>query len=758
HVALGAEDSREVALTNSGASDTVVRTIAFRTTSGSDDDFRVEIGGQTVSGTDGPGPHAVALTVAAGAEVLIPVTFAPEASLTNSVDLIFETDLATHEVGLLATGGEGPDDPFLHVVIDAPQVVVDHDGDGSATVALRGGESHTHEPGRNLDAHVWSVDGAIVAMSVSASVDLGIGEHEISLSIFDDAEPAKTLSDTMTVKVVAADAVPGVLALYHDAGNGGDPLALIDTVPATADHGEILATTTVDAADGTIGSSPFGPDRGVLLRMLGTFAVPADGIYEIVASGGDHRLFVNGARVIGPMALAARAHTFEARFALDEAVDLPASIFFGPLGGTLAPIDADTLTHDESRLVPVINSMTTGGAEAGGQPVLITGIGFFPAASVSVTWGDQTLLPPAITVTPTTISLTSPPGVGTMNVVVSTPAGTSNQVNFQYDDSGPPPILFATTQLDSLADPTQAAWGPDGRLYVASTQGTITAYTFDDDYQIVGTAVIDVLVGTETSDILGLAFDPLAAPGQVAVYVSHTRIFAKGGACNFSGSFDYIGRISRITGPDFDTVEPVVTGLPTSNHDHAVNGLAFDSDGNLLVAVGGNTNAGIEACAFGAVPESPLSGAILEVELARPGFDGAIVHVDRDNGLPLPDQLAGDRAELAHGTDIRVRAPGFRNSFDLVFTTAGRVYSTDNGPDFNLGPASTGAQTQGPDPADIDSLGLAVEDGYHGHPNRNRGRMDPRQNVYRGTTDTTAPGELETPVATFQSSVDGIDE
>ena len=47
--------------------------------------------------------------------------------------------------------------------------------------------------------------------------------------------------------------------------------------------------------------------------------------------------------------------------------------------------------------------------------------------------------------------------------------------------------------------------------------------------------------------------------------------------------------------------------LPVSNHDHGVNGITFDNNGDLYVSVGGNTNAGVEHCNLGELPESPLT-------------------------------------------------------------------------------------------------------------------------------------------------------
>ncbi len=54
-----------------------------------------------------------------------------------------------------------------------------------------------------------------------------------------------------------------------------------------------------------------------------------------------------------------------------------------------------------------------------------------------------------------------------------------------------------------------------------------------------------------------------------------------------------------------------------SNRDHAVNGGTFLDDGTLLIAVGGMTNQGMPGVQMGGLPESPLSGAILQAKVTQ---------------------------------------------------------------------------------------------------------------------------------------------
>ena len=191
----------------------------------------------------------------------------------------------------------------------------------------------------------------------------------------------------------------------------------------------------------------------------------------------------------------------------------------------MAPLAASTLSHDQTDLAPFINSMPTTGAASGGDTVTISGIGFFPAGSVVVHWGSQTLVPPAVSVTPNTLTFLSPPGSGTVLVTVETPNGTSNTVSFAYN-AGTAPIVFDVAAASgpgyvAPALPTQGAWGPDGRLYVGSTGGQLFIYTFNDAYQVVATQVVNTLQTAANPHILGIAFSPFDSPTPVRVFVAH---------------------------------------------------------------------------------------------------------------------------------------------------------------------------------------------------------------------------------------------
>jgi len=79
---------------------------------------------------------------------------------------------------------------------------------------------------------------------------------------------------------------------------------------------------------------------------------------------------------------------------------------------------------------------------------------------------------------------------------------------------------------------------------------------------------------------------------------------------------------------------------------------------------------------------------------------------------------------------LDVFAPGFRNAYGCTYTTKGQLYCTDNGPNALYGEESLSATTVGPDPNIKDKVCLVEAGNYYGHPNRNRGLNDTRQNTY----------------------------
>lgn len=321
----------------------------------------------------------------------------------------------------------------------------------------------------------------------------------------------------------------------------------------------------------------------------------------------------------------------------------------------------------------------------------------------------------------------------------------------------PLPVQFSPVQSLWAANTglARATWGPDGSLFVGRTDGKIHRITVDENYAITQNVELFGVHELVEYNIFGMAFNP-AQNGPDALYIAHGDINHRRGGCGNGRWMPYPGRVSMLTAPDYDKLVTIITGLPMANSQRSsLNGLEFDNEGNLYLQVGGNTNAGVKSCAMGDLDESPLSGSIVKAEVLTPRFDGNIIY-SVDNSDDMNAANGGDAELLPSGA--RVYASGLRGGFDLEITQDGRMFATDRGPRPVWGEKSIGSITTGPGPWDRDEINHITDGAYYGHPNRNRGRSDARQNFYHGTTVPSSPGVFEQCITSLSPGVEGLEE
>lgn len=569
---------------------------------------------------------------------------------------------------------------------------------------------------------------------------------------------------TFAMLVVAAsahgaDPLPGVVAQYH--GPDSLPDGFVSGAPLPApDHVELLADFAIDVG-ATIGGSPY--TTGASVRLVGNVPIPFDETYTFYAKGGTSReLRIDGQLVDGPIELTAGTHAVDARFSLVD-VDEGLPLFVAASVGGILPVALANgpFTHDPADELPAIHALPTGGSAQGGETITLEGFGFTPAETVVVHFGNTLVsADDGALVTPDAIVFTSPPHApGDVFVSVETPQGTSNTRTFTYTADGalPTPEFELSEEPVIVEAPIAGAWGHDGHLYVGLRSGHVAEIVFDDDLVPVDTIVHEGVSQLEHVEILGLTTSPWETSGEVVLYVAHTTLFAYGGTAWFAPA-PYIGAVSVLRGPTFDLPEPLITGLPTSNHDHGPNALVFDHNGDLLVSCGGTTNAGVQSIPMGSLSESPLSGAVLKARTSDPDFNGVVEYVLTTTGQPIDDQQVGFETEVAAGVDVAVHAAGLRNTFDMLLATNGSLYATDNGPNIGFGPALLGETVLGPEVAAPDEVLLVEAGNYYGHPNLARGAQDAAQFVYRDTLEPSIPEDFTQALAIVDSSTNGIVE
>jgi len=164
----------------------------------------------------------------------------------------------------------------------------------------------------------------------------------------------------------------------------------------------------------------------------------------------------------------------------------------------------------------------------------------------------------------------------------------------------------------------------------------------------------------------------------------------------------------------------------------------------LSLSCSSNTNGGRPGRSSGSrkQKENVLGSATLVAYLSSPGFDGTITYDSDDDG----NQVGGLGS-------VEVFASGMRNPFGIVLHSNGRLYGTDNGPNFGYGKMAKGCNGQQVDDIEEeDKLNLIEQGNYYGHPNLKRGECVWRSQEEPSDESYTAP------LLILPSSSDGIIE
>ncbi|CAH0999301.1 hypothetical protein LEM8419_00599 [Neolewinella maritima] len=293
---------------------------------------------------------------------------------------------------------------------------------------------------------------------------------------------------------------------------------------------------------------------------------------------------------------------------------------------------------------------------------------------------------------------------------------------------------FGESNLDfngngGVSSGTSLMFGPDDRLYVLGINGTIDIFSIQrkgvNDYEVISSEELPDVKnipnhnddgsssGGNDREATGLTVTGTAANPVIYVTSSDSRIGGPGGDTNLDTNSGVITRLSW-KGSMWEVVD-IVRGLPRSEENHATNGLEFvtiNGTDYLIVCSGGHTNAGSPSDNFAWTTEYALSAAILSVNLTQlealpiltdansgrnyiydiptlddptranvngiidpdaPGYTGS------DVGDPWGGNDGLNQAMIVEGGPVQIFSGGFRNTYDLVVTADGKVYSTDNG-------------------------------------------------------------------------------
>ncbi len=253
---------------------------------------------------------------------------------------------------------------------------------------------------------------------------------------------------------------------------------------------------------------------------------------------------------------------------------------------------------------------------------------------------------------------------------------TANFTTGSGGTTGPVDIELLEQSAAARVRHSSLAFDPSGdNLYATTIIGEIKRYPVASDGSLGTPTTINSLIQKEGGARLtiGLAFDPASTSSNPIVWVTHTYIDLS----SFDGSVDpgidqyWSGKLTRLSGPNLETVQDVVVGLPRSNKDHVTNSVTFhDGEPGVLYFVqGSNTAMGAPDKAWGPQGERALSGAVLRLDTSLLG------------SLPLDAKTeeGGTYDPFADGAPLTVYASGTRNSYDLVWHSNGNLYVPANG-------------------------------------------------------------------------------
>ncbi len=218
------------------------------------------------------------------------------------------------------------------------------------------------------------------------------------------------------------------------------------------------------------------------------------------------------------------------------------------------------------------------------------------------------------------------------------------------------------------------AFGPDGNLYATTITGQIKRYPVGSDGTLGNPETLTSLTDANGGPRLtvGLTFDPGSTEDNLIVWVTHTEIgpFIDG-AVRPGIDAPWAGKLTRLSGPDLETVQDFVIGLPRSNKDHVTNSVAFNpaEPGVVYFVQGSNTAMGAPDRTWGYQEERTLSGAVLRLDTTL--LSSFPLNARTEDG--------GTYDPFEEGAPLTVYASGTRNSYDLVWHTSGNLYVPANG-------------------------------------------------------------------------------
>lgn len=697
---------------------------------------------------------------------------------------------------------------------------VDRAGAGSVSVNVDGSGSHTHffdnSVNGRIKTYLWTLAETEKVLSTKASFTrrFPLGTTRLKLSVLDNVCSRDEAETSITV---SGNIQSGQYCYYYDNVDEMTSVAALQT-EVHPYFGAVSPSLNLGFPNFPFKDSNFLAQCVFFLDFKTAtqktkVSVKSNGSGSVrVFKGGD--LIVDSTTSTSSVATAFSAglHAFEVIYRRNDLSKTPSLSVM--IDGTVP----SKPLHDQLTVLPIITKIDPGsGKIAGGGKTKIIGSGLYHPLTLHFS-GSKVLVENSPAGSTSRQTFIFPPPVDDVQTVefkVETSSGLlSNTLEYVYG-SDCDPIAFDVLHLKDtngenldLNLPTSIATWQDGRLYIGTQNGVVRSIAYDVQSMTVTTIcnseiMTDMRYKDEKGDpsprsILGITFDPRDKEPRPYITVStlfwqrRNKIEATNEFPWFNGGVERLKPASRKlmkANPNqclqFDRT--IVKNLPVSDGDHSINELVFNQKGDLLIAVGSNTNAGLPFASLGGNWESYFSASIVVARLSRGTEYDGVIRYDNPMNLRMAKPIGGD---------IHLYATGFRNPFSLKMARDGSLYAVDMGPNCRHGNASSTCdeyieadavgrssedKTPFPGKADLGGFGecrfgdtrrdklIRIHEGkFYGHPNLQRARLtnspgecawiDPDTGLSAAPALASPPANYEHRLATVKSAMTGLTE
>jgi len=224
-----------------------------------------------------------------------------------------------------------------------------------------------------------------------------------------------------------------------------------------------------------------------------------------------------------------------------------------------------------------------------------------------------------------------------------------------------------------LLNPWEVVWGPDDQLWVTERTGKrITRVNPVDGTKTTAATIEEVVQNHGQDGLLGMALHPglLRGSGTDYVYVAYTYDADPGPQLNRQGKirrYTY-DAATRTLGNPVD----LITNLP-AGADHLALRLVFGPDQKLYLSVGDQgANWLSQYCNLNRAQDLPTAAEVQAKDWTK--YQGKVLRLNLDGSIPADNPMVG-------GVRSHIYTSGHRNPQGLAFSAAGKLYSSEHGPD-----------------------------------------------------------------------------